>query len=416
MIKDIFKSKSFKDTIVYVSSIGINKLSSFAFLPILAFFLLPADIGAFTLFRTSYLFIMPLVSLQVASIISRDYFTAEKSAFKTEYFSSIVLAALVTMGCIVVLLVLALFDARAINLPAPIIWLIPLVSFFYFVNTLLLTYMRVARRALEYGVIDFIRVFGEYLFVLLLIFFCGKNYIYAIIGVVIANFFSFIFSFYRASKVLVFDFKIKWDTVSYLFKQALPLVPHAIGGIIINSSDKYVVDYILGKEQLGVYSLAYNFGMAINIVVSTVGMLYTPWLYSQLSAKVVNKQRIKKVIYLLFGAIAVLSGILLVTVNLLSGWVNIGDYGAIYHIVPFIVVGYTFFGFYSLLYPILIYYKKNFGLSKITFSIGLLSTVITYFFTLSWGILGAAIATTISFIMLFLVVFWSSNKTSRIFS
>jgi O-antigen/teichoic acid export membrane protein len=68
-----------------------------------------------------------------------------------------------------------------------------------------------------------------------------------------------------------------------LLRFGLPLVPHALGGSLLASADRFAVSASLGAAALGVYGSAYQLGMVINVLGDAVIKAYSPTMYRMLS-------------------------------------------------------------------------------------------------------------------------------------
>jgi O-antigen/teichoic acid export membrane protein len=68
-----------------------------------------------------------------------------------------------------------------------------------------------------------------------------------------------------------------------LLRFGLPLVPHALGGSLLASADRFAVSASLGAAALGVYGSAYQLGMVINVLGDAVIKAYSPAMYRMLS-------------------------------------------------------------------------------------------------------------------------------------
>jgi O-antigen/teichoic acid export membrane protein len=68
-----------------------------------------------------------------------------------------------------------------------------------------------------------------------------------------------------------------------LLRFGLPLMPHALGGSLLASADRFAVSASLGAAALGIYGSAYQLGMVINVLGDAVIKAYSPTMYRLLS-------------------------------------------------------------------------------------------------------------------------------------
>lgn len=65
----------------------------------------------------------------------------------------------------------------------------------------------------------------------------------------------------------------------------VPLIPHYLSQIILNSSDKIMISKICGDDDVGYYSVAYSIGMVIQLFSTSINNSLIPWTYQQLKIK-----------------------------------------------------------------------------------------------------------------------------------
>lgn len=96
----------------------------------------------------------------------------------------------------------------------------------------------------------------------------------------------------------------------YALKFNLPLLPHYLSQIVLNQSDRVMIDYFCGEEQAAYYSVAYTLAMVLLILNNSVSGTMNPWIYK--SIRDGKTKQIGKVSYGILFLIAV-SNILVVT-------------------------------------------------------------------------------------------------------
>lgn len=67
--------------------------------------------------------------------------------------------------------------------------------------------------------------------------------------------------------------------IKSLLRFGLPLMPHALGGSLLASADRFAVSASLGAAALGIYGSAYQLGMVINVLGDAVIKAYSPTMY-----------------------------------------------------------------------------------------------------------------------------------------
>jgi len=209
-----------------------------------------------------------------------------------------------------------------------------------------------------------------------------------------------------------FDFKI------IDFKNALsfglPLIPHAIGGILFTSIDRFFLTNLIGLEQTGNYSVAYQIGAIISLITISFNSAYVPWLFDKLNRSDFEiKKRIVTFTYIYF-ALLILGAIFLllffpiiVSRFVGKGFLNINTYST------FIVFGFVFQGMYFMVTNYIIYAQKTYIQAIITISIGLVKLPITYFGILWLGAIGASISYCLTFFLFFIATWILSSRVYK---
>ena len=76
----------------------------------------------------------------------------------------------------------------------------------------------------------------------------------------------------------VFDKYIAIDAIKY----NLPLIPYYLSMVLLNSSDKIMIQKIYGYEETAIYSIAYSISMMIFIVSGALNLAIQPWLFKKI--------------------------------------------------------------------------------------------------------------------------------------
>lgn len=112
--------------------------------------------------------------------------------------------------------------------------------------------------------------------------------------------------------------KINVSYWKYALKVCLPYIPHALSLVLLSSMDRIMITKICGNEKTALYSLAYNCGLIITLLVNSLNEAYAPWLGDKLNENNFNyirklsKQYIFIFLFLAFGIILVIPEVLLI--------------------------------------------------------------------------------------------------------
>ena len=105
----------------------------------------------------------------------------------------------------------------------------------------------------------------------------GEIRIIASVGVQIV--FGFIVFIIQFIKTPVFYQKKFWK---FALLTNIPLVPHFLSQILLNQSDKIMIDMFVGKTETAVYSVAHSAAFVILVVATNLNSAFIPWLYTKI--------------------------------------------------------------------------------------------------------------------------------------
>jgi O-antigen/teichoic acid export membrane protein len=79
------------------------------------------------------------------------------------------------------------------------------------------------------------------------------------------------------------DLRWRGDVVRSALAYGTPLVPHALAAWTLELSDRAILQRFVSLAALGVYSLAYQFGVLMNVVGTAVNNAWTPFVFRRLN-------------------------------------------------------------------------------------------------------------------------------------
>lgn len=190
-----------------------------------------------------------------------------------------------------------------------------------------------------------------------------------------------------------------------LYRQLLGFgIPMMIGfelsGIILALGDRYVINALIGRDNLGLYSAAYNLCVYIQaVVITSVGQAVMP-IYMEIWAKngaqetaaFINRSLRS---YMLLG-VPVIAGVAAVGPELLPSLAS-EKYAAAGVILPWVMAGMLFDGATAMVGAGLFIHRKTRSIMAIVLSCAALNMVLNVLLLPRMGILGSAIATLVAY-------------------
>ncbi len=225
--------------------------------------------------------------------------------------------------------------------------------------------------------------------------------------------FQFIFSFTVSFKY--FSFSINALQVKALTGFSISFLFYGLFLISLDLIDRYFLGYIKGDEKFVIYSACYRIGMAMNLVISGFRIAWIPF-FLKLKEEKDNKEIFSKIFsYFTYGGVLLFLIISLFAREMVQ--IRIGGftfldqkYWSGMTIVPYILLAYFLFGLYTNL-NIASYYENRIKYLIISTGIGCVSNIIFNIILIPfYSVIGAAVATLLSYLLMFLVLYNFSQK------
>ena len=223
----------------------------------------------------------------------------------------------------------------------------------------------------------------------------------AVIPIIVAIFVLWQFS--RRGKLFG---NCKWWKPALL--AALPLIPHYLSLVLLNQSDKLMINYYKGSSDAAIYSVAHSAGLLTTIVSTSINSSFVPWSYDQMKNH--GGEGIRSVSRLLLLLVLLCNvGIIWVApeaVRLLAA----PQYSeAAWCMVP-IAMSVFFFFTYTLFVDVEIYYGANRFIAIASVCAAVLNIVLNYLFVPRFGYIAAGYTTLFSYAATMLLHLLFLNK------
>ena len=196
---------------------------------------------------------------------------------------------------------------------------------------------------------------------------------------------------------------------------ALPFLPAGIFTMIMELSDRYLLEFYLGTAEVGLYSAGKKMGMLGLTVVMGFNMGWTPYFLKRGKQKGarIEFSKITTLFLGIMGYVTVLVSIWIPNIMRFSigGSTLIGsEFWACEQVVSTILIGYFFFATYVIQLPG-VYMKEITSWVPIFRIIGASSLILSsVFFIPTFGFLGAAYSVVLAFIFMSMSIYFKTNK------
>ena len=395
--------KVIKDSIIYLTTSSVNKLIPFLLLPIMTEYLLPEEYGLLSVYMLFITLFSAFIGMNLHLNISKNFFQVSKEKMAI-IIGNIFILLFISFG--VYFLAVLLFASESVfSIPFKWFLLIPVISFFMMINVINKTILRNEGKALLFGGFEISHSLINAGITLMFLIIYGLGWYAQVYGLVVYYFAFFIVGlvYIKQNNYIV----LEYDKVVFrkLLKISLPLIPHALGGAILTMSDRIFIEKMINLETVGIYSVGYTFGMIVLLFSNSFIKAWNPWFYKKLaSPSHNNKKLIVKYSYLyIIGILGIAIFVGLFGNYILPYFVDEAYYSAASYIF-WIAIGYAMFGMYQIFFPYLVHIEKTSFLAISTTIAAALNLLLNYICINSFGAIGAAYATFLSYLVMFLLV------------
>nr|WP_321268051.1 oligosaccharide flippase family protein [uncultured Sulfurimonas sp.] len=415
MLKKVYQNKLFKNSFFYVLGDVLNKAVPFFMLPVLTRYLTPEDYGIISVFTVFVSILAVFTGLSIHGAINVNFFKMKKEDLKVFVGNCIIILNISSF--IVLFFVYMLHPLIVEKLNIGIEWIVVAVilAFAQFLTTINLGLWMVEQKPKPYSVYQISQTLTVTLLSITMIVGFGMNWegqlLATIIGTIMFSVISFVFIIKRGYLI----FKPNKEYMKEALKFGVPLIPHSLASWAKTGADRIVITSILGASATGLYTVGYQLSLVILVLVTAFNKSWSPYLYKTLAnnPSIETKKKMVKFTYFYFIGILIFSYLFAYLVELFVPCFLGKKFVASINFVFYFSIAFAFQGMYLMVTNYIFYVNKNYLLTYITFSIGLLHVVLLYIFINMNGAVGAAQVSVISFIVNFFAVWYLSNKVYK---
>ncbi len=187
------------------------------------------------------------------------------------------------------------------------------------------------------------------------------------------------------------------ESWKYVLAFNLPLIPHYLSNSLLNSSDRIMINNMIGSSEAGIYSLAYSVSMIMSIFNQALTQTIEPWLYKKMKEN--RLQEIQAVAYPSFIIIAIVNILLMAFAPEIVAIFAPPDYYDAIYVIPPVAMSVYFIFIYSFFSTFEFYYEKTKYITIATLSSAVLNILLNFVFIKLFGYYAAGYTTLICFIL-----------------
>jgi len=402
-LKFFFSSSLFRNSSVYTLANILNASIPFLLIPILTKRLSTEDYGIIAMFTIMINIVSPFVGLSIHGAIGRKYFSSNFNLAR--YVGNCFF--ILFLSTLLVLIIVSIVKselAHYTKIPANWLYAIVMISFSQFISLSLLTIWQVSLKPFYYGILQFAQTLLNFGLTLYFVIYLNQNWSGRLRAQLISFGMIAVLCLFILIKKKLISFEFNRDDITHALKFSLPLIPHTVGGIVISMTDRILITNMVGVNETGIYTVAFQVGSVLNLLTSAFNNAYVPWLFDKLN-NISNEWKIKivKFTYMYFICLFVIAiSAMLILPIFLSFFVG-KDFQSAGGYAVWIILGYVFNGMYLMVTNYIFYVERTKLLAWITLCSSLINIPLCYYLINLNGAIGAAQATTVVFFISFIL-------------
>lgn len=402
-----------KNTFIY--SIGNFAVRSVTFflIPLYTHYLTGFEVGVIVLLELFELLYNAVAPLGMLAGLWRYFNLEKKTGREKRLISSTIIFVL---GTNIVLLTILLFGSSwiakyylsAADL-AGLFRLFLIAMFLGLSRILFHTLLRVYEHAFRFIIFVFFDVLLLIVFTLWFVIGLNLGLNGVIFSKLITAFLIFIFTI--SYIFFKYGFTYHRGDVNRSLRYGFPLVFGGVSLLFLSMSDRFLIKEIISVEASGVYGIAHKFGLIFNMILVTPFLQAWHPIFFRLENSPSQKLTYQK-IALYFIQIGV---VVWLWVSIISKYLVKLTTPAEFHsgiiIIPWVAFSYLLFGLQNIFKAGTLLQGQTWALVRFTVSCAILNIILNLLIIPRWNILGAAIASTVSYFVMLVLVLQLSQKS-----
>lgn len=399
---------------------GIGNMSfaipGFILIPLYTRYLEPFEYGIFSLLGALFGILLYIYEFGMVGALSRQFYdyaseSRKKAVTSTAFFFILAYCFCLTAG-------LYLFRDRISGILfktrfySGIISLGLIAAFFQALIFIPQTIIRLREKPVLYVSLSFFRLLCLTVLTVFFLVSLGSG----LRGVYKALLFTSIISFcvYFVFTRREFIFKFSLIELRHLLYLGLAFFPALLLTWIIESSDRYILNFLTNLSEVGVYSLGYKLGQISMLIVKSFYLAWVPIMFSMMKSSGVDRIFGKICTYFILALAVCVFSLAIFSREILT-FLATPEYAGAAGIIFLISFSYLFYGLYIFFLTGMTIKKKVYSIPAVLLAGAATNIFLNFTLIPLIGITGAAAATLVSYIMIALLTYFFSQRNYYIF-
>lgn len=369
----------------------MKKAVPFLLLPVMTAYLTPSDYAQLSIFVLVINLVVMLSGVGMTKSIILEYQNQDEAGFRRYLLTCFVLLGLCSAAIASLCFTLQNPILHLFKIPPEWLWAVFVIALGTNLTMMMASFFQAQHRPVSFVVIVFTFMAVEILISLYLIVGLNLHWQGRLVGMVIAsNIAALIVALYLLRYRIAFQ-PFDGAAAKRALQFGLPIIPYSLGLMLMNMSDRLLLDHMVDRHALGQYAVGFQLAMVVVLIAQTMELALAPWLYKQLKqGDDAQRGLITKgfwASFLGFPIFGLFFG--------LSSWFVfqflINDaFSDGFPVAVILSVAYGFGGVQLLLSLFITYQRKTLWLSALAVFAGVVNIVVSYILILNMGMIGAA--------------------------
>lgn len=375
-------------------------------IPIYTYLLNPEDYGMVSLYIAYCSIGAVLLTANTHTSVSRYYFEEKEEDFKVFVSTSIYLSIVSTVLFGSLALLYMFFFPINTTLPYWAFGAIILTTFAGILNSIFMQIHLPANNSKLIARTTVIAGYGQFVIAIIAVLIAPEpKWIYLVFAKLFGVL-AFSTLFFKHIKDFIV-FRIDLRHFRYILNYSIPLIPYALGGVILTQIDRIMISSTSSVIDTGLYSIAIGLAMLVRFVGLAIDQAWLPTYFKYMDTKNYTQHDKDCKRNLIYWSLTVAVFILLFLEP--SRYIIDNKFHDALTLIPIVILGYLFEFYFKIYGKNIGYLKKTVYSSIVYLSAGIINIILNYFTLDTFGYQFAAYNTVISFMCLFILA-WIVSK------
>lgn len=411
MFGTLIRKRLFQNTLIFSGSSILNRSIPFFLAPVITHYLSPEDYGVVANFISLLSLLIVFAGVNTHGILPVKYYNVDRNHFKLLVGNIMIVLLMCSVLLFGAMYFIGDYVAAEYEMPVKWIFIAVLCAIAMFITNVNLSLWQLEKKARLYAGYTFAETIINVGLSLYLIIALKMTWEGRLLGV------AFSMVLFGALSMLIIYIRgfIRFKFNKLLFTEALafgiPLIPHNLSGWLRTGVNFFIITSILGSGQAGLYNLGSQFSLVVFFVGNGFNLAVAPLIYEKLAnINAEQNLRLVRIHYIYFGGMLLVASLM----SLIAPVIILLFFPERYHeatpFIPWLSFAFAMYAMYYSVVNFLFYYKKTLVLSFLTFGSGLINTALCFWLVDYIGAIGAAQASFVSFLFMFVSVMWYTNR------